>query len=100
MAVSCVELTKVVASADGSAGGGLTTQLTREPFTKFVPVTVKTTFDALHDGVEFEDREEIVGPLIVNDIALEVPPPGPSVNTLTLAVPMARKSAGGTVAVS
>jgi len=96
MAVSCVALTKVVASADG----GLTTQSTTDPFTKFVPVTVRTTSDGLHDGVEFDEREPIVGPLIVNDIGLEAPPPGLSVNTLTLAVPVARKSAGGTIAVS
>jgi hypothetical protein len=33
MAVNCVALTKVVASVDGSAGGGFTTQFTTEPLT-------------------------------------------------------------------
>jgi len=88
MAVNFVELTKVVASVEGKAGGGFTTQFTTEPFTKFVPVTVRTTLDGLHDGVELpdvvdEDNEVIVGPVIVNEIAPEAPPPGPRVSTLT-----------------
>jgi hypothetical protein len=110
MAVNCVELTKVVASVEGKAGGGFTTQFTTEPFTKFVPVTVSVTFEGLHDGVELpdvvdEDNEVIVGPVIMNEIvhflvALGTHAGAPCVSTPTCAVPIARKSDGGTVAVS
>jgi hypothetical protein len=100
VALSCVELTNVVVSAAGSAGGGLLTQLTTEPGTKFVPVTVRVTPEGLHDGVEFDEREVMAGGTIVNWIPPEVPPPGPSVSTLTCAVPNARKSGEGTVAVN
>jgi len=51
-AVSCVELTNVVASEDGSAGGGFTAHWTTELFRKFVPVTVIVTAEALQAGVE------------------------------------------------
>jgi hypothetical protein len=72
-AVSCVELTKVVVSAAGSAGGGFTAHSTTEPFTKFVPVTVRVTAEALHDGVEFDEvvdaeTPEMMGGEIVNGI--------------------------------
>jgi hypothetical protein len=88
VALSCVELTNVVASAAGGAGGGLLTQLTTEPGTKFVPVTVRVTPEGLHDGVEFDevvedDIEVTVGGTIVNWIPPEVPPPGPRVSTST-----------------
>ena len=80
VAVSCVELTNVVARTEGSAGGGLITQSTNEPFTKFVPVTVRVTTEGLHDGVVFDevvedDREVIVGGKIVNGNELEGVPP-------------------------
>jgi hypothetical protein len=80
MAVSCVELKNVVAKVDGRAGGGFTTQLTMEPGTKLVPVTVSITSEAPHDGVVLleaveDDKEVIVGPVIVNVIAPEVPAP-------------------------
>jgi hypothetical protein len=94
-AVSCVALIKVVANVDGRAGGGFTAHLTTEPLTKFVPVTVRVTFEALHDGVELfdvadEDTEVTVGPVMVNAIALEVPlPDAPCVRILTCAVPVA-----------
>jgi hypothetical protein len=101
-----VELTNVVLRVDGRAGGGLTTQLTIEPETKFVPVTVRTTSEAPHDGVEpleavDEDNEVIVGPVIVNVSEPEVPAPAaPCVRILTSADPVVRKSDGGTEAVS
>jgi hypothetical protein len=79
-AVSFVGLTNVVLKVDGRAGGGFAIQLTIEPVTKFVPVTVSTTSEAPHDGVELfevvdEDSEVIVGPVIVNAIWPEVPAP-------------------------
>ena len=87
-AVSCVELTNVVASTEGNAGGGFTTQLTSEPFTKFAPFTVRVIPAGLHDGVVFDDvveddKEVMAGAAIVNGICPDVPPPGPSVNTST-----------------
>src|SRR5665213_375623 len=106
IAVSCVELTNVVPKVDGREGGGFTIQLTIEPGTKFVPVTVSTTSDALQEGVEplevvDEDREVIVGPVIVNVRGPEVPvPDAPCVRILTCADPVVRKSAGGMEAVS
>jgi hypothetical protein len=105
-AVSCVALTKVVANVDGRAGGGFTTHLTAEPLTKFVPVTVRVTFEVLHDGVVLfdvadEETEVTVGPVIVNEMAQFVTHFGaPCVSTPTCAVPVARRSDGGTVAVS
>lgn len=93
--MSCVALTKVVTSVEGSAGGGFTTQLTIELFTKFVPVTVRTMLEGLHEGVEPLDVAEevtavIVGPVMVNVIAPDVPvPDAPCVRTLTSAFPVA-----------
>jgi hypothetical protein len=80
-AVSCVELTNVVPRAEPF-------QLTTEPFTKFVPFTVRVNPDGLHDGVVFdevveEDKDVIVGGVMVNWICPEIPPPGPSVSTST-----------------
>ena len=80
-AVSCVELTNVVASTEGSAGGGLMTQSIIEPFTKFVPVTVRVTTEGLHDGVVFDevvedDKEVTVGGMIVNGKEEDGVPPG------------------------
>ena len=69
--MSRVGLTKVVANDAGSAGGGFTAHFTTEPLTKFVPVTVSVTFEALHDGVVLfvvadEDTAVTVGPVMVN----------------------------------
>jgi hypothetical protein len=80
-AVSCVELTNVVPRAEPF-------QLTTEPFTKFVPFTVRVNPDGLHDGVVFdevveEDKDVIVGGVMVNWTCPEIPPPGPSVSTST-----------------
>ena len=80
-AVSCVELTNVVASTAGTAGGGLVIQSTTDPFTKFVPVTVRVTPEGLHEGVELEevveeDKEVTAGGAIVNGMEAEAVPPG------------------------
>jgi len=98
VAVSCVELTNVVARGEPF-------QSTTEPFTKFAPFTVRVKPKGLHDGVVFDevvedDKEVMVGARIVNWIFPEVPPPGPIVNNLTCEVPTARKSVAGTVALS
>ena len=98
VAVSCVELTNVVARGEPF-------QSTTEPFTKFAPFTVRVNPEGLHDGVVFDevveaDKEVMAGARMVNWICPEVPPPGPIVNTLTCEVPTARKSAAGTVALS
>lgn len=84
VAVSCVELTNVVARGEPF-------QSTTEPFTKFVPFTVRVNPDGLHDGVVFDevvedDKEVIVGGEIVNGIGADVPPPGPGVNRTMCAV--------------
>jgi hypothetical protein len=39
---------------------------TTEPFTKFVPVTVRVKPERLHEGVEPGDKDEIVGGTMVN----------------------------------
>jgi len=61
-AVSCVGLTYVVARVEiagipDGVGEGIT-QLTTEPFTKFVPVTVRVTGEVPQDAVEFDDEPE------------------------------------------
>jgi hypothetical protein len=81
VAVSCVELTNVVARAE-------LFHSTTEPFTKFVPFTVRVNPEGLHDGVVFDevvedDKEVMVGGIIVNEIPPDVPPPGPIVSTST-----------------
>lgn len=89
MAVSCVELTNVVISAEGSAGAGFTAHSTIEPFTKFVPVTVSVAAEGLHDGVvlgelpEDEATDVMVGATIIKGSPLVGPPPGVRVTTAT-----------------
>lgn len=110
IAVSCVALTKVVASVEGgtagNGGGGLTTQFTTELLTKFVPFTVSVTLEGLHAGVELPDVVDDVTVVIVGPVIVNVIPGGtllvdsPCVKTLTVALPVVRKSAGGTVAVN
>ena len=75
--------------------------LTIEPETKFVPVTVRVKEPlpaATHVGLS----ELVVGPglLIVNVAELEVPPPGAGLTTVTDAVPPVATFAAGTTAVS
>jgi hypothetical protein len=84
MAVSCVELTKVVLRAEPFQS---TTDVFA-PFTKFAPFTVRMNPAGLHEGVVFDivvedDSEVIVGGRIVNGSPPEVPPPGPIVSTST-----------------
>ena len=96
-AVSCVELTKVVERGDPF-------QFTTSPSTKFVPFTVKVTPVALQDGVVFEEvvdaeSEVMIGGTIEN-VTLDVPPPGAGVDTLTWAVPTDRIFPAGISATS
>ena len=76
MAVSCVELTKC-----GSARR-IPSQSTTEPFTKFVPFTVRVNPAGVHDGVVFDEvveaeSEVMVGGTIVNWIARMCRRPAP-----------------------
>ena len=75
--------------------------LTTEPETKFVPVTVKVN-EPLPAATQVGLSELVVGPglLIVNVIELEVPPPGAGLTTVTDAVPAVATFAAGTTAVS
>ena len=61
--------------------------------------------EGVHDGVVLDEvveaeREVMAGGTIMNGVCPEAPPPGPWVVTSTCAVPTARKSAAGTVALS
>jgi hypothetical protein len=76
-AVNRVALTKLVVRA-------VPIHCTMEPRTKFVPVTVKVK--AISPGVAREGEREPspgVGLLMVKVNALEVPPPGVGLNTVT-----------------
>ena len=75
VAVNCVALTNAVERTAPF-------QFTTEPFTKFVPVTVRVKPDGLHEGVLLvevvdEDSEVIAGARIAKGIPPDVPPPGP-----------------------
>jgi hypothetical protein len=101
VATSCVELTKVVASADVTAGVCVV-QSTTDPFTKFVPVTVSVTPGGLHAGVVFGEavaddvKEEIEGDPIVKLNLEEAGDPGLIRSMFVL--PGFARSAAGTVA--
>jgi hypothetical protein len=73
VAVSCIALTNVV-------GRGDPFQLTTEPLTKFVPLTVRVKPAGLQYDVEDAETEVTVGAEIVNVAPGEMPPPGPIVN--------------------
>jgi len=75
-AVTCVEFTNVVARGDPF-------QFTTSPFTKPVPFTVSVKPVGAQNVVEVGEIEEMTGATIENEIALEVPPPGVGLNTLT-----------------
>ena len=101
--MSCIELTKVVAS--GVIVGGVPGAIhsTTDPFTKFAPFTVRVTPGGLHAGVvalEFveDDNEAIVGVLIVNAAVEEAAVPGLVRSRCVL--PGFARSAAGTVAIS
>jgi hypothetical protein len=72
-AVSCIALTNVV-------GRGDPFQLTTEPLTKFVPLTVRVKPAGLQYDVEDAETEVTVGAEIVKVAPGEMPPPGPIVN--------------------
>jgi hypothetical protein len=93
-AVSCVALAKVVVSAAPF-------QLTTEPFTKLLPVTVSVKAVPPTTAL-FGESDERMGALlfIANVTALEVPPPGVGLVTVILAVPALAMSLAGTCAVS
>ena len=93
MALSCVELTKVVSRGDPF-------QFTTSPSTKSVPFTVNGKPVAPQYGVEDGTSDVIVGATIENVIWLEVPPPGAGVNTVTWAIPTEAISAAGIIAIS
>jgi hypothetical protein len=101
VAVSCVELTKVVASADVTAGDCVV-HSTTEAFTKFVPATVSVTPGGLQDGVVFGEveaddvMEEIEGDTIVKLNLEEAADPG--LIRSMFALPGFARSAAGTMA--
>lgn len=81
-AVSCVELTNVVASAEiifAAGAGGTTIQFTIELLVKFAPVTVSVAGEVLHEGVEAAievdaETPEMLGGEIVNCCDAGQPP--------------------------
>src|SRR5256885_4805646 len=93
-AVSCVALTKTVVRAAPF-------QLTVEPLTKLLPLTVSVKA-ALPADVLVGDRAARVGDELftVNVCAAELPPPGAGVTTVTCGVPAAATSAAAMAAVS
>ena len=95
-AVNCVLVTKVVGLSESF-------HRTTDPLTKFVPVTVRTK--AGEPAVAVEGLRLVIvgaalGGVIVNVTALEVPPPGAGLNTVTLAVPAVAMSVAGIEAIS
>jgi hypothetical protein len=103
VAMSCVELTKLVASGVVIGGVADVIQLTTEPFTKFEPFTVRVTPGGLHAGVMFDEvvednKEVIAGALIVKGSTGEAAAPG--FIRSRLAFPGFARSAAGTVATS
>src|SRR5690348_530943 len=101
--MSCVELTKVVVSCDVTGGVAWVIHSTTEPFTKFVPFTVRVTPGGLHAGVVFDefvedDKEVTVGALIVKPNFDEAGVPG--LIRSRFAVPGLTRSVAGTVAIN
>ena len=100
-AVSCVPLTNVV-------GRGEPFQFTTESLVKIVPVaafTVRVRPVGLQYGVESNcvvdaESDAMVSGEIVKEIALDVPPPGAGVNTVTGTEPAAATSVARIVVLS
>jgi hypothetical protein len=92
--VSCVEDINVVVRFDPF-------QRTIEPATKLVPLTARVN-PAPPEVADVGLKLEVVGAglLIVSVRALEVPPPGAGVNTVTEAVPAVAISDAGIAAVN
>ena len=87
-AVICVVLTNVVALLEAL-------NCTLAPFTKPAPLTVIVNAAEPATAVGGDSELNIgAGLLIVNDTALDVPPPGTGLVTVTLAVPAVATSAG------
>jgi hypothetical protein len=93
VAVSCVEFTNVVTAASPL-------NVTRDPFTKFVPFTVNVN-DAEPAAMVLGDNDDIVGTglFIWNGTTDDVPPPGPGFVTVTDGVPVATISVARIAAV-
>jgi len=81
IAVSCVELTNVVARTEGVCG--VVYHSTTELPTKLVPFTVIVTGETPQEGVVEDEKDVTAGGTIVNGMVTEAPPPGPRVSTST-----------------
>src|SRR5262245_10821057 len=95
-AVNLVEVTKVVGTSPPSGR-------TLAPLTNMVPFTVRVS-GPLPSGADVGDRDVItgvgLGPMMVKVWAVDVPPPGVGVKTVTAAVPEFARSDAGITAVN
>jgi hypothetical protein len=84
-------------------GRGEPFQFTTNPFTKFVPLTVRVKPAALQNGVEGKDvvdaeSEVMAGATTANESAFEVPPAGAGLNTVIETAAAETMSVAGTEA--